>query len=198
MRVWCCHTSTGFLTTQQPPNIDRDHPSMRVGFRFCRPDGQTRPQEERWGLLDSGASITAVPAISIGVFGSQSPTDLTGPVSVPLTGLNARRSVPGYFALLSVSTQSLRGPFCPSCGVELVVRRCPACLATPPVGAFLIAAVPDLAFPLIGRDVAENFLTIIDALPRKQLEKYSMFANGRSGRLLARSLKTFRGTSLSP
>jgi hypothetical protein len=170
---------------------------MKVGFRFCRSDGQTRPLEERWGLLDSGASITAVPAFFIGLFGNQYPADLTGPISLRLTGLNGTRPAPGYFAILSVSTQLLDGPFCPACGVRLVGRRCPNCLVTPPAGAFLIAAVQSLSFPLIGRDVADNFLTVIDPLARRNNEKFSMLANGRSGRLLARCLKMLRGTSLS-
>lgn len=198
MRAWCRHTKTKFLTTQQSPEVNGDHPTMRVGFRFCRSDGQIGALKEWWGLLDSGSGITAVPAFWIGLFGNQYPAHLTGPISVRLTGLHATRVVPGYFAILSVSNQLLYGPFCSSCGEKLIGRRCPVCLRTPEVGAFLIAAVPDLAFPIIGRDVAENFLNVINPLARVDGEKFSMLANGWDGRALAQGAKVLRGTSLSP
>jgi hypothetical protein len=198
MRAWCCHTTTQFLTKQIPPNVAGDHPTMKVGFRFCRPNGQTRPLDERWGLLDSGASITAVPAYLIGLFGSQFPADLTGPTSVTLTGLHATQSVPAYFALLSVSAQVLQGPYCPLCGDRLIGRTCPGCLTKPPIGAFLIAAVQNLDFPLIGRDVAEKFLTVINPFAKGDGLKLSMLANGPSGRLISQCLNVLRGESLSP
>ena len=198
MRAWCRHTKTKFLTTQQSPEVNGDHPTMRVGFRFCRSDGQIGPLEEWWGLLDSGAGMTAIPAFWIGLFGSQNPGGLTGPISVRLTGLHATRIVPGYIAILSVSSQLLHGPFCSSCGVRLVGRCCPLCLKTPAVGAFLIAAVRDLEFPIIGRDVAENFLTVINPLARVDGERFSMLANRWDGRMLAQGAKVLHGTSLNP
>ena len=198
MPAWCCHTTMRFLVTQRPPNANGDHPTMRVGFRFCQFDGQMRPSEELWGLLDSGASITAVPAHSIVLVGNRYPSDLAGPIPVTLTGVRGRCNVPAYPAVLSVSGRLLHGAFCPNCGVKLIERRCPDCLATPPSGAFLIAAVEDLPFPIIGRDVVANFLTVLNPLARDCNEKFTILASGRLGRTLAKCLMLVRGASLSP
>ncbi len=220
MRVWCRHTPTEVLIAQRPSAVNGNHPTMKVGFRFCQQNGQTRALQEWWGLVDSGAGMTAVPASCIGQCCGLYPGDLFDPMSTTLIGLHAQRSVPSYLAILSVYDQFLDGPFCPGCGERLTDQRnCPTGCKTPAAGAFLIAAIPDLGFPsigrapekfltsennsvkmtvLIGRDVSEKFLTIINPFARQKQEKYTAFANGKDGRMLAQCLKLLRGHCLSP
>jgi hypothetical protein len=171
---------------------------MKVGFTFCCSDSKLWPRREYWGLLDSGASVTAIPRTWIGLYEKQFPKELTGPVTASMTGVHAERKVLGYFAILDVGGHVLNGPFCPSCGVRRIERRCPECLKEQPLGAFLIATIGEPGFAIIGRDVTENFVTAINPLACVNSEKFSMLADRSFGGLLAWSVKALRGTSLSP
>jgi len=197
MRFHCSHTTKSFLVTGSGCNINGNHPTIKIGFSFRLAAGGLKPVEEFWGLVDSGAGITSLPGRLIGWYDKTYPTDLSEPISVWITGVHGRKSFPAYMAVLNINGQTLNGPYCPRCQKKFNGAPCSGCHGNPTEGAFPIAAIPTLEFPLIGRDVLDNFLTIIAPFARKNDPKITILANDIAGYSLTWCLKKMRGKSLS-
>jgi hypothetical protein len=173
--------------------------------------------EEWWGLVDTGAEITAFPAFWIEGGRFVAPGQLVDPERRRLRGLSGLVEARVYYAAVSRSQRALRGPFCALCRSPLA-RRCATCKKEMPlVGscarcgrrlaghfcracrivdgrtAFRIAAVDGLDHPGFGLDLLRETLTVVDPW-RLRITLVNQFP----GRLLAGLLRCVPGMRLTP
>jgi hypothetical protein len=142
MKVHCQHTNDAFLASGLRPVGSDDVPTMQFGVRFLLRDNKLTGSSNYYGLVDTGAEITAMPLWLLGDWATMPPpAHYAAPDTVVLRGLHSSRRVAAYPAQLSIGGKPL-------------------------AGVFPVAAVPALAYPIIGRDVLNHFHTVIDPFSR--------------------------------
>jgi hypothetical protein len=223
LRVECSHTDDDFLEREQLVSAGRRPtrkgtvPTLCFGFAFCIRNNRLAPVRELWGLLDSGAEMSAIPAFWIEGPGFGVPGQLVDPERRRLRGLNGVVVARVYYAAVSLSQRSLvgrycgrcRGPLtrkcpscdkallledaCPKCGRRLSGHFCQACRMGNGSTVFRVAAVDGLDYPAFGRDLLSEALTVVDPWRLR-----TTVVDRLPGRRLGGMLRWLPGTRLTP
>jgi hypothetical protein len=179
MRMYSRHSSVTSISTASGDG-DGKVPVVPITLEFMLRGGGSQ-ELKIFGMLDTGASITIIPAYQIGLsvtrndsLSSASRADnslLAGKMdfqSVALTGVLGGGRVPGYSAYANVGGIRLPQPI-------------------------IVGAVSNQWIPLIGRDILDAFLITLDPWERR-----SFFSQHTSGRLISMFLSALKGNCIRP
>ncbi len=192
MRFWSPFADKKFLLSQNSEIKEKRLPILKINIRFLKKNGGLTQNYIRWGLVDTGAEVSAIPGFQLGLYHNQTPSiELKDPVAVSVRGIYGERPVASYLADVYLGGNKLKGIVCENCENLKTNNLCTSCGYNSD-GKFRIAVIEDLYYPLIGMDILQSFIATLDPF-----RKTTNYVWRGSGKILSMFLKTFRGARLT-